>query len=203
MLAVDPEAVATDLQFPAPVGNAYQLALLLIDRLVAPDARGRRTVGTLSPTALRRAVADVLADHPGWAKGQREGDGPALLAEEAVNLLVSFGLVRRDEDGTVVGLPAVARYRVVSRSPPPLHPASSRSTCDDHGRITRIGLPGHPGRAVDAHPGRPDRPVALLGRDVHLPPGSAAPRDPTVRGSRWPSSCCCPSCSTATPRPAA
>ena len=34
VLAVDPEAVATDLQFPAPVGNAYQLALLLIDRLV-------------------------------------------------------------------------------------------------------------------------------------------------------------------------
>jgi hypothetical protein len=29
-----------------------------------------------------------------------------------VNLLVWFGLVRRDEDGTVVGLPAVARYRV-------------------------------------------------------------------------------------------
>jgi uncharacterized protein (TIGR02678 family) len=112
VLAVDPEAVATDLQFPAPVGNAYQLALLLIDRLVVPDGRGRRTVGTLSPTALRRAVADVLADHPGWAKGQREGDGPALLAEEAVNLLVSFGLVRRDEDGTVVGLPAVTRYRV-------------------------------------------------------------------------------------------
>ena len=66
----------------------------------------------MSPTALRRAVADVLADHPGWAKGQREGDGPAVLAEEAVDLLVSFGLARRDEDGTVVGLPAVARYRV-------------------------------------------------------------------------------------------
>lgn len=112
VLAVDPEATATDLQFPAPFGNAHQLALLLIDRLVTTDARGSRTVGVLSPTAMRRAVADVLADHPGWAKGQREGDGPAVLAEEAVALLLSFGLVRRDEDGSVVGLPVIARYRV-------------------------------------------------------------------------------------------
>lgn len=112
VLAVDPEAIATDLQFPAPVGNAYQLALLLIDRLVSPDPRGHRTVGILTPAALHRAVADVLAGHPAWAKGQREGDGPAMLAEEAVILLVSFGLVRKDDNGTVVGLPAIARYRV-------------------------------------------------------------------------------------------
>ncbi len=112
VLAVDPEAIATDLQFPAPFGNAYQLALLLIDRLVATDSAGRRTVGTLSSLALRRAVADVLDGHPGWARGQREGDGPSVLAEEAVTLLVSFGLVRREEDGSVTGLPVVARYRI-------------------------------------------------------------------------------------------
>ena len=113
VLAVDPEAIATDLQFPAPFGNAYQLALLLIDRLVTADAGGRRTVGILSPTALRRAVADVLGDHPGWAKGQREGDGPALLAEEAVEPPASRSAwCARDEDGSVVGLPVVARYRV-------------------------------------------------------------------------------------------
>ena len=112
VLAVDPEVVATDLQFPAPSGNAYQLALLLIDRLVTTDAQGRRTVGTLSPTVLRRAVADVLDVHPGWAKAQRQGDGPSVLAKEAVGLLISFGLARRDDDGSVRGLPAVARYRV-------------------------------------------------------------------------------------------
>jgi uncharacterized protein (TIGR02678 family) len=112
VLAVDPEAIATDLQFPAPFGNAYQLALLLIDRLVTADAHGHRTVGVLSPTALHRAVADVLDTHPGWAKSQRESDGPALLAEEAVGLLVSFGLARREGDGSVVGLPCIARYRV-------------------------------------------------------------------------------------------
>jgi uncharacterized protein (TIGR02678 family) len=122
VLAVDPEAIATDLHFPAPLGNAHQLALLLIDRLVTTDPRGRRRVGVLSPTALRRAVAEVLADHPGWAKSHREGEGPVVLAEEAVSLLVSFGLARREEDGSVVGLPVTARYRVgepVTAPPPP------------------------------------------------------------------------------------
>jgi hypothetical protein len=32
--------------------------------------------------------------------------------EEAVDILVSFGLVRREEDGSVVGRPVLARYRI-------------------------------------------------------------------------------------------
>ena len=121
VIAVDPDAIATDLLFPSPHGNTYQLALLLIDRLVTKGIGGR-TVGTLSSTALRHAVNEVLADHPGWARAYREEGGPALLLEEAVELLVSFGLVRREEDGSVVGRPVLARYRIgepITASLPP------------------------------------------------------------------------------------
>ena len=123
VIAVDSDAIATDLQFPSPQGNAYQLALLLIDRLVTTGAGGRRTVGSLSLTALRHAVDEVLAEHPGWARAYREEGGPALLSEEAVVLLVSFGLVRREEDGAVVGLPVLARYRIAEPITAPLPPS--------------------------------------------------------------------------------
>jgi uncharacterized protein (TIGR02678 family) len=110
-VAVDRDAIATDLVFPGPYGNAHQLALLLVDRLVGADAEGRH-VGAISGEELRRFVLDVLARYPGWAKGHRDGDGPDRLAAEAIDLLVGFGLARREPDGTVTGRPAIARYRV-------------------------------------------------------------------------------------------
>lgn len=109
LLAVDAEAIATDGLFPAPHGNAHQLALLLVDRLSPARASGS---AMLTSTELRREVAAVLERFPGWARSHRDGDGPDRLAEEAVELLVGFGLVRREPDGTVVAHPALARYRV-------------------------------------------------------------------------------------------
>ena len=111
-VAVDRDAIATDALFPGPHGNAHQLALLLVDRLVGTDADGRRVVGALGPGDLRRTVRELLARFPGWAKTHRDGDGPDRLAADAVDLLVGFGLARRDADGTVTGRPAIARYRV-------------------------------------------------------------------------------------------
>lgn len=102
LLAVDPEARATDRRFPAPHGNAHQLALLLADRLSAAP---------LSPTQLRAEVEAVLARFSGWARTHREGDGPERLAEEAVDLLVGFGLARWEDDRSVSARPALARYR--------------------------------------------------------------------------------------------
>lgn len=116
LLAVDANAIATDRMFPAPHGNAYQLALLLIDRLVpVSDGSGDdppRHLGSLTPASLRREVDSVLARFPGWARSHREAGGPERLAEEAVELLVGFGLARRDPDGRIVARPAAARYRV-------------------------------------------------------------------------------------------
>ncbi len=111
LVAVDPEAVATDRQFPAPVGNVHQLALLLVDRLVMTGADGRRALGRLTPAQLRREVDAVLARFPGWAQSQRDEGGPDRLGRDAADLLVSFGLARLEPDGTVVALPALARYR--------------------------------------------------------------------------------------------
>lgn len=104
LLAVDPEGIATDRHFPAPAGNAHQLALLLLDRLAQPP-------GALEPRALRREVDGVLERFPGWARSHREGDGPDRLAEEAVDLLVEFGLAAREAGGRVVARPALSRYR--------------------------------------------------------------------------------------------
>ncbi len=112
IVAVDPDALATDLRFPAPAGNAYQLALLLADRLVTTGPDGERRLGRLSSTELAAEVAAVLDRFPSWARGQREEGGPERLAREAVELLVAFKLARREADGTIAARPAIARYRV-------------------------------------------------------------------------------------------
>lgn len=112
VLAVDPDGIATDRRFPAPMGNAHQLALLLVDRLITTGTDGERRVGRLSGDEVRAAVEEVLARFPAWARAQRDGDGPDRLAAEAVDLLVSFGLARRHPDGAVEARPALARYRV-------------------------------------------------------------------------------------------
>lgn len=104
LLAVDPDGIATDRHFPAPSGNAHQLALLLLDGLARPP-------GAFEPSGLRREVDAVLDRFPGWARSHREGDGPDRLAEEAVDLLVGFGLAAREAGGRVVARPALARYR--------------------------------------------------------------------------------------------
>ena len=121
MLAVDPDGIATDTRFPAPAGNAHQLALLLSDRLIETTASGQRRLGRLEPDQLRAEVAKIFDRFPGWARGQRDEGGPERLARESVDLLVAFGLAQREPDGSIVARPALARYRaaepVVSPGP--------------------------------------------------------------------------------------
>jgi hypothetical protein len=66
-------------------------------------------------------VAKIFDRFPGWARSQREEAGPERLARAAVDLLVAFGLARREPDGSVMARPALARYRtaepVVSPGP--------------------------------------------------------------------------------------
>jgi uncharacterized protein (TIGR02678 family) len=112
LLAADPDAVATDMRFPAPHGNAFQLALLLADRLVPTGVDDRRILARLEPEDLRAEVDRILARYPAWARGSRDGDGPMRIAADAVDLLVAHGLVRRDPDKSVIALPALARYRI-------------------------------------------------------------------------------------------
>lgn len=111
LLALDPSARCTDVVFPAPHGNAHQLALLLVDRLLVIDGAGERRPGRLTATELRRAVDDLLEQFPGWARSVREGDGVERFTDEAAGLLVSFGLARWGTAGDLEARPALARYR--------------------------------------------------------------------------------------------
>ncbi|MGH9283295.1 MAG: TIGR02678 family protein, partial [Acidimicrobiales bacterium] len=112
LLAVDPGSLATDHHFPAPLGNAHQLALLLADRLVTTDDQGTRRLGRLTARQLEAEMAAVFARFPSWARGRRDEGGPERLGREAVELLAAFGLVRLHPDGAVEARPALARYRV-------------------------------------------------------------------------------------------
>jgi len=106
-VAVDPDGIATDRLFPAPQGNAHQLALLLVDHLLDWD---RRPV-TRTRSEVQHAVGGILERFPGWARAHREDDGPDRLVAEALALLADLGLVRLEADGSVTARPALARYR--------------------------------------------------------------------------------------------
>lgn len=112
LLAVDTEGLASDRLFPAPHGNAHQLALLLVDRLTAVEADGTRRLVTLGPNQVRREVTAILERYPSWARSARDAGGPERLTADALALLSGFGLVRIEPEGTVVPRPAIARYRV-------------------------------------------------------------------------------------------
>ncbi len=116
MLAVDEGARATDETFPAPNGTVHQLALLLLDELVEvrtrTDGSPVRTARSRTMAELTAATARRLDAHPSWARAFQGDGGAARLATDAVELLASFGLVRRD--GTVVeARPALCRYSPV------------------------------------------------------------------------------------------
>ncbi len=111
MLAVDPDAMATDLQVPGPHGNAHQLALLLVDELVTEAPAGERPPTELTADQVERVVDAVFARFPNWARSQRDDEGRRALAADAIDVLEAFGLARRTPSGGLSGRPAITRYR--------------------------------------------------------------------------------------------
>jgi uncharacterized protein (TIGR02678 family) len=109
VMALDPEGRFDDLAFPVTGGTVAAAALMLTARFVASED-SRRLVAVVSVASLVDTVRDLLRRHPGWAKKYREEGGPASLVDEALELLESLGLVRREDD-LVRPMPAVARYR--------------------------------------------------------------------------------------------
>lgn len=103
-LLADPESLATDDRFPDDSSHTKVAALMLLDTVTAaPDG---------CPTARLAVEAEaLLARFPGWGKAYRSEDGAARLAEDAVRVLVRFGLARRDGE-LINARPAAARYRV-------------------------------------------------------------------------------------------
>ncbi|SCG55424.1 TIGR02678 family protein [Micromonospora halophytica] len=118
LLAVDPDAVATDEKFPAGGSVAGQAALLLLDTILAarPDP--------VAEEHLVRQLTDRFTALPGWARTYRSDGGPQRLTGEALALLDRFGLVHRS-GGAAHALPAAARYAV--GAPTVVAPRSARS----------------------------------------------------------------------------
>lgn len=104
LLAADPDAIATDVKFPAEGSVVKQAALLLLDVLLAADGAVPRA--TLVSTLGRR-----LAELPEWARTYQSENGAERLVADAVELLAMFGLASVDW-GWVTARPAACRYAV-------------------------------------------------------------------------------------------
>ena len=112
LLLVDPEAIATRDKFPDDRSNAKQTALLILDLLVAADA-------PLPNADLVGWTRGRLTQQPGWARSYQSEDGAPRLTREAVDVLIDFGLARRD-GGLVRALPAAARYTLAPEGTEPV-----------------------------------------------------------------------------------
>jgi uncharacterized protein (TIGR02678 family) len=111
LLLVDPEGIATRDRFPDDRSNAKQTALLILDLLVAADA-------PLPNADLVGWTRGRLTQQPGWARSYQSEDGAPRLTREAVDVLIDFGLARRD-GGLVRALPAAARYTLAPEGTEP------------------------------------------------------------------------------------
>ncbi len=112
-IAVDPSGDLTDLTFPG-TGSAKHFALLLLSELIdvarattRPDEDGRAWT-RLATSTVRSAGDRVFAT---WHRGLRKDhqQRPDAVYDEALDLLVAAGLVRRDDGGVAVHA-AGARY---------------------------------------------------------------------------------------------
>ncbi|GAB6903369.1 TIGR02678 family protein [Kineosporia succinea] len=119
-LLVDPEAIATDETFPEGGSTVKVTALHLLDHLQPPGQSRSR------PELV--AVAQQLLDsNSKWALSHRGDDGPRTLTGQAVDLLVTFGLVR-EAGALVTSLPAAARYEIEVTAAEPAQPERTTSS---------------------------------------------------------------------------
>lgn len=102
VLFIDTEGLATDSRFPDDASTAKVAALMLLDGMAG---------AAVTTEQLRISAGELLARFPRWAKGYRDGEGPAQLVRDALAVLTGFGLVRVT-GGLVQPLPAAARYAV-------------------------------------------------------------------------------------------
>jgi uncharacterized protein (TIGR02678 family) len=119
-LLADPEALATDEKFPDDSSHAKIAALLLLDT-VTGAADG------CTPEQLGAEAGRILGRFPAWGKAYRSDDGAARLAEDALRVLVAFGLVQH-RDHLFLARPAAARYRITEAVAVQDGPAQERNS---------------------------------------------------------------------------
>ena len=112
-VAVDPDDELTDVSFPGG-GSAKHFALLLLSRLVdmvrakEADVPGQAWA-LVTGDEVAGASAEVFAAWSKWLKREHR-ERPALVHEEALDMLASLGLVDRCPGGTLRLHAAAARY---------------------------------------------------------------------------------------------
>jgi uncharacterized protein (TIGR02678 family) len=114
-IAVDPEDELTDVEFPAG-GSAKHFALLLLGALTdrvrsrgeGPDGPAQ-TWAAISGEEVDAVSAEVFAAWSKWLKREHR-ERPEQARQEAVDLLVSLGLVERGEGAALRLHAAAARY---------------------------------------------------------------------------------------------
>jgi uncharacterized protein (TIGR02678 family) len=112
-IAVDPDDELTDVSFPGG-GSARHFALLLLSALVgAVRARGEdepgRTWAVITGDEAGAVSAEVFGTWSKWLKREHR-ERPGLVHSEALDLLVSLGLIERREHGELRLHAAAARY---------------------------------------------------------------------------------------------
>lgn len=107
MLLVDTDAIATDGKFPDDAAHAKVAALILLDSL--------NVAAGMTEEQLYSRAESLLCEWPSWGKTYRSDGGTQRLVNDALGVLVDFGLVRRDGD-LVFARPAAARYALVHTS---------------------------------------------------------------------------------------
>jgi uncharacterized protein (TIGR02678 family) len=111
LAAVDSGGEVSDILFPEG-GSTVKHAALLLAELLADHAREGEP-GPVDTAELVRWTASLIDDYGArcqWSKQYMEGQGgAALLADDALELLASFGLVARASDGWQPR-PAICRF---------------------------------------------------------------------------------------------
>ncbi|GAB7047714.1 TIGR02678 family protein [Catenuloplanes indicus] len=118
LLAIDPDAVATDERFPAENSVPGQTALLLLDSILAAHPE------PVPRAALAEQIAARFAELPAWARTYRSDGGPQRLLTEALGVLERFKLIFNDE--VIRARPAAARYAAPTTSAKTPRPRRAR-----------------------------------------------------------------------------
>lgn len=111
LACIDPDEHVTDLRFPSH-GTVAHAALLLSEELTE-RARTHPGDGVVARPEIANLVERLTNEHRAhWRADVTEKGGPARLAEEAIEYLGAFSLVRTNGSG-VTARPALARFRTL------------------------------------------------------------------------------------------
>lgn len=111
LACIDPDEHVTDLRFPSH-GTVAHAALLLSEEFTE-HARTHPGNGVVARPEIADIVERLATEHRAhWRADVTEKGGPERLAEEAIEYLSAFSLVRANHSG-VTARPALARFRAI------------------------------------------------------------------------------------------